>query len=560
MAGKDNTSASEIDKTSFFWTGKCGACHPGGGPGEFDRDGELYYDIATGEFGYEKLGLTAADVIHDGDYAFVSPSSGGLSAAAWNKTGVSEPDCFMCHRSAMEVNGGTINNALWRQATLRSLAALVDDLGASVPAFAAAPTAGAGWHSNFVLASLPPGSPPQASVLQIDYQTGIANGELKVNDAGKLALKGSEIVGSPRDYACWGCHSIADTKKRGREWFDPVKDVHYAAFNPGGDPLASQACATCHPSGMDHNIVKGSEMVGTVRDDTDYLGIRTCRDCHLAGPEKHPRAPLPTSPLHGTGDHLDVMSCEFCHVPFKELPAQLVIDNTVTGTSVGFNTDVFLSADPLDPNDPFDDKWYPGFVWKVDEDGVTRLFPTKPLASAWWGDWDDGGTPGVFGDDVIQPVILWRVRQITGNAPLAGTVDDNGDGIAEVNTEAETLAYILALKGNDSHGNPVAARPVLVRGEKVWYEDGGQPSGVNHFELHGTGIKAETTAPFGINHNVRAAATALGAAGSCGACHRGLNGGQPTPVFDRMVLLDPFDLNGNPVYTTPRTSLGINPF
>jgi hypothetical protein len=560
LAGKDNNGPSEMDKTSFFWTGKCGACHPGGGPGEFDRDGELYYDVATGEFGYEKLGLTAGDVVHDGDYAFINTSNGALVPAAWDKTGVSEPDCFLCHRSDYVIENGTNQNALWRQATLRALATLVDDQSNTVPAFAAAATAGAGWHSNFVLASLPAGKPPQAATLQIDYAEGIANGDLKVNGKGALTLKGTKIIASPRDNACWGCHSVADTKKRGREWFDTDKDVHYGAFNPGLDSLESQACAACHPAGMEHDIAKGSEMVGSVRNDTDYLTIRTCRDCHLPGPDKHPKAPLPTSQLHDIGNHLDVMSCELCHIPYKEAPAQLVVDNTVTGTSVGYNTDAFLSSDPLDPNAALDDRWYPGFVWKVDQDAAVRIFPTKLLASAWWGDWDDNGTPSNYADDVIQPVILWRVRGITGNAPLPGTVDDTGDGIAEVNTEAEILAYITAMKGNDTHGVPVANRPVLVKGEKVWYEDSGQPSGVNHFDLHGTGIKAETMAPFGINHNVRTSMNALGAMGSCNACHRGLNGGLPTPVMDRKVLVDPFGTDGLPVYSTPREMLGINPF
>ncbi|RMH04950.1 MAG: hypothetical protein D6702_01810 [Planctomycetota bacterium] len=560
MAGKDNDSASEIDKTSFFWTGMCGGCHPGGGPGEFDRDGELYYDVATGQFGYEKLGLTAADVVLDGDYAFVSPQTGALMPAAWDKTGVSEPDCYLCHKRDISVANGVVNNAFWRQATLRGMANLVDDLGATVPAFAAAATAGAGWHSTFTLASLPPGSPPTASVLQVNYQIGLDTGELRVNDRGNLVLAGAGIIHRPRDYACWGCHAMADAKKRGREWFDPDKDVHYAAFNPGGEPLTSQACTTCHPADMDHDIGKGNATAGSVRNDTDYAGLRTCRDCHLPGPNKHPRAPAPSGGLHDLANHLEVMSCEFCHIPFKEAPADLVVDNCVTGSSIGYQTDAFLSADPLDPTDPFDDRWYPAFTWKVDKDGVTRLFPIKDLQTAWWGDWDDNGTPDNYADDLIQPLILWRVRQITGGAALPGTTDDNSDGILEVNNEAEILAYITALKGNDSYGNQVAARPVMVKGGKVWYEDASQPSGVNFFELEGTGLRAESHAPFAIDHNVRPAAAALGANGDCGSCHRGLNGGQEVPVFDRKILVDPFDLNGDPVYSTPREMLGINPF
>jgi hypothetical protein len=83
-----------MDKTSFWWTGLCGICHTGGGPTEFDRDGQKYYDIVTGEFGYEKLGKTANDVLLDGDYSEVSNKTGALSVARWDKTGVSEHDCL----------------------------------------------------------------------------------------------------------------------------------------------------------------------------------------------------------------------------------------------------------------------------------------------------------------------------------------------------------------------------------------------------------------------------------------------------------------------------------
>ncbi len=33
-----------MDKSSFYFVQNCGACHPGGGWGEFDRKGNIYYD------------------------------------------------------------------------------------------------------------------------------------------------------------------------------------------------------------------------------------------------------------------------------------------------------------------------------------------------------------------------------------------------------------------------------------------------------------------------------------------------------------------------------------
>lgn len=569
MAGKTNASASEIDKTSFFWTFMCSGCHTGGGPGEYDRDGLKYYDVVTGKFGYELLGKSSNDVALDGDYAFLDPNTGNLMLAPWDVTGVSEPDCMHCHRKTWTIDPNVgIMNTFWRGATLRGKHLLVDDAGLTVPAFAAAPTAGQGWFSDFVLANLPPGSPPTAEVLQIDYTVGLGNGTLKEDSQGRLLIPGSSITYQPKDHSCWGCHALADQRKRGRVWFDPNQDVHYAHFNnlddtdPSNDkaPTESTACTECHPAGIDHQIAKGNATAGSVVNELDYKNFRDCRDCHDPdSPLHHPDATPYTSPIH-TQRHLETLACQTCHIPYVENPADLVIDNATTGVQTVYYTSQFLSANPLDPTDPDKSRWFPNVGWKTGKDGVTRLFPNKLLQTVWWGDWDDNGTPGDTTDDVIQPIILWRVRQITGGAPLPGTADDNGDGVPEVNTEAEIYAYMQALKGNDSHGNQVAARPVLVKGGKVWYEDPTMPSGVNWFPLEGSGIHAETGVPFSKDHNVRPPESALGAGGSCGACHWSFNGGQPTMLFDRPILIDPFDETGAPVYETIRELTGLSPF
>ena len=363
MAGKDNTTESDIDKTSFFWTGQCGACHPGGGGGEYDRDGETYYDAVTGKFGYEKLGKSAADVALDGDYAFVNPGSGMSMPAPWQVTGVSEPDCLLCHRSDRTVANGMDKNAGWRQMTLRSMANLVDSGGGSVPAYAAAPTAAQGWYSSLVAANLPAGKPPTAAELQIDYTVGLQDGSL-IDASGELRIAGDRISKTPKDFACWGCHAIPDLKKRGRTWFDPKTDVHYAALNGLADadttndvsPESSTACTACHPSGADHNFAKGNAFVGSVMDSTDYKDLRTCSSCHLEGPDKDPAAPLP-SPASIHEPHGDYLSCQLCHIPYKTTAADLAIDNATTGATIGYKTSDFLSADPLDPTSTDKSRW-----------------------------------------------------------------------------------------------------------------------------------------------------------------------------------------------------------
>ena len=578
MAGKTNATASEIDKTSFYFAGLCAICHPGGGFGEFDRDGYLFYDVNQAKFGYELSNNVPSTISLDGDYGFVSPVSGKAAAAKWDVTGVAEPDCLFCHRADRTVVNpgpqGQNMNWVWRTATLRASAALVDSQQSPVPAFASGSTAGMGWFSSLVLnPNVPAGKPPQATSLDISYQPGITAGVLYANDQNQLTLAGSAIATSPKDYACWGCHVVADTKKRGRYWFDPESDVHYAAFNNLNDSntkddvaaLDSVACTKCHPADITHHIAKGNAPLGSVTDDwqnvpddqypKDYAHLRTCSGCHLANsPDRDPDAPVPTGGLHASATHMKAMSCQFCHIPYRTGIAQLIVDNATTGSSIGYNVDAFLSADPLDPTNQDKSKWWPAFIKKPRggyADGVDRLGPVKNLLSIWWGDWDVKAK-------VVSPIALWRVRGVTGGKPLTGVPDDNNGGTPGVNTLAGNAHCQTTLRANDIHGNPVAVNPVLVKGGKVYYADTQAPGGVNSFEYHGTGVHVESSHPFGIDHNVLKANVALGATG-CGECHKNINNGQDTPVFDRLILVDPFDLLAKPVYETGREFSGVDP-
>ena len=198
MAARDNLSPSDVDKTSFFWAGLCAICHPGGGPAEFDRDGFKYYDAKLQKWGYERANKTPGPA--DGDYS-VFNSAGQLVKAAWDKTGVSEPDCLMCHKADHMVAQGKNMNWVWRAATLRGGAALVDASGGQVAAYAAASTAALGWHSKFEFAPTPPGKPPKAKTVQIDYKVAIASGQVREDSNGRLHLLGKNIVETPKDNA-----------------------------------------------------------------------------------------------------------------------------------------------------------------------------------------------------------------------------------------------------------------------------------------------------------------------------------------------------------------------
>jgi hypothetical protein len=571
-AGKQNAHASTMDMTAFYWAYDCGACHVGGGGVEFDRDGIRLWDEATGQFGYEVLGQEPGDVVLDGDYAYLNDQDGSLSPAPWDVTGVAAPECLHCHRAERDWTDGKDMHREWRADVLSATTRLVDSQGDPVPAFAVAGTAGQGWFSTLDATANPP-------VLQVDYSVGVAAGDFLVNASNELLLTTGFLARPPRDRSCWGCHLPGGFQtKRGTVWFDE-RDTHYNMFtrrsdddpdNDLSDDLAA-VCNTCHPNDMDHDFAKGDSPYNQMRNELDWAEFRSCRECHLTenppgvpNPDRHPDAPeVPGSTVvHLTGGMMDNLACQTCHVPYPLEKAIIVTDRSLTGTAVSYFTDEFLSADPLDPSNPDKSKWFPALWGKVDSDGNTRLFPQKHEVAIYWADWDRNGTPGDLSDDVIHPAILWRVRQITGNAALPGVTDDNGDGKLEVNRKAEMLLYMQALKGNDVHGQPVAANPVLVKGGRIWYEDPGAPGGVDSFPHEGTGIEVQSYEIFGLDHNVLAQEESWGAwvdnpAEGCPDCHRPTT--LDSPVFERLILIDPFDESGRPVYMTVRDMSGVHP-
>lgn len=572
LAAKQSATPSEIDLTTFRWVAECTACHPGGGPGEFDRDGLRLYDLETKTFGYEQLGKSTNDVLLDGDYAFMD-SVGNLQPARWDITGVSEPDCFHCHLPDPGWNGGGNNGRYTRRAAAAAAGTgLVDNAGASVPAFAAAGVAGQGWFSSMPIVG------GKATKLQIDYSVGMNQGSLvQVPDQG-LAVSAQALDVPPRDEACWLCHGpIGWVSLRGGVWFDQ-RDFHFAKLNnmldddPHNDvaPRDSRACNFCHPGNIDHNFAKGNSLVQHSRQELDWVNLRSCRSCHLEdSPTRHPDAPpVPGNKLIHLAmwDAPDKLSCQACHIPQAwAAPTQMRAfrDSSLGGPTITYQANLFYSANPVEPSDPDKSSWYPGLYPKVDEDGVVRLFPAiPPNLSIYWGDLNDRGT-AERSDDLVIPIATWRFNQIIGSQPLPVVTDDNSDGKLEINRPEEMLAYMNVLKGVDSYGMQVAAHPVLVKGRRVWYEDANAPGGVNSFDAEVEGVKAEgETGTWGINHNVRRAQEAWGydpmdAAAGCRDCHRPDT--LDSPVFDRLILVDPYGPDGLPIYAPIRELTGLNP-
>jgi hypothetical protein len=409
LAKKVNQHPSEIDKSSFFFVQNCGSCHPGGGWGEYDRRGNLYYNEETEKFGYD---LFQDSHLFDGDYTPYSLGDIGYGTP-WDKSGASQADCLICHLKGYQ----------WKErgAALRG------------KFFKYGPVVGAGW-ANINLSQDESGN-PKVSEVNVDYS------KKEVAEFDNFHL---QIIRRPLDENCWSCHGLSDGKKKGRQW-NPETDIHKAK---GLD------CVSCHPSDREHNFAKGDSLQQTVRDDLDNT-MPSCEACHYRGKDKRaPRYRHPFSPRH-----MKRMACQTCHIPFQVASADLVYDYASTGLTTVYETSKFLSNDPLDPKKSIPGVtatlWYP-FLREY----KGKIVPAKSLNVIYWGDLDQKM-------NVVKPIPLWKIREL--NKPALK--DDDGDGIPEINGLEEIKPFLKALKEKDKFGNPVANHPVLVKGGFLYHLD-----------------------------------------------------------------------------------------
>lgn len=507
LSPKENSSASMMDMTSFtFFSGSCGECHPGGGPGEFDRAGNRY-DHYMLEKGYEPGGIND----YDGDYY----------QAYWTESGVLEGDCMICHQPGYD-------NEL-RKKQLKAMN------------FRWAATAASG------LATVS-GTVDKKEEVSVTYDLS------KFDANGKLS---PHIVREPRNEACINCHAQPGWKKRGAN-YDARTDVHLRA---------GLKCVDCHPSGsraMDprineremHQFAKGDDPGGKVRDDLDNT-ITSCNHCHTTGYMGAPVARHTWLPAL----HLDRIACQTCHIPERLVKAAQVQASDVynPGTKInpkGKRLWVFYGPDmkyynhygnltmmgfndkPTDPFRPLYAK-YKG-----------QIRPVNGIHSAWPGI-EVEGVKGLHQPKQGDIANMWEA-QFSNPAvypELALIKDDNNDEIPEVNRAEEIDALISAVTAMLTQTNyPMEGKRV------VWaYNDRVYTSGTEYYTVEKEPWEASPYANVHTyNHNVYPANAALGSQG-CTECHS-----LSSEMFYTQAVKYPFGEDGLPVYEPQYLNMGMN--
>jgi hypothetical protein len=508
LAPKRNADARMIDMTSFdFVTATCGNCHPGGGPLEYDREGNRYDEYM------KQQGMKAGDENGlDGDYF----------KARWSDTGVIEADCLLCHMP--EYNFKERNKQL---ANLN---------------FRWAATAGSGFGNV-------DGSIKDSKPVKVTYD------KSKFDEEGKVIV---HIAPETRNETCLQCHKKPDWKKRGAA-FSSRTDVHIAA---------GLRCVDCHASGSKavdkrvrgkevHQFGKGDDPSGWVRNDLDN-SMRTCENCHIAGWRNAPKASHAWLPPF----HMETLSCQACHIPSRAVKSALVQASDV------FNPAPRITPPPKHIWTFYDQEmnfWnHYGeldlFTAMDQPTDVTRptlirykgkIYPGNRVHSSWVGFDEDGkkGLNQLFMKDFFQMWMQHKADPVKNYPDLALIKDDNNDGIIEVNRPEEIDALLTSVKnflGNT--GFPlVGKRLVWVSDSKAYY------SSKESRELPREEYEATAYASvYKFSHDIAPAKAALGA-GGCTDCHRA-----GSPFFEGKVLKEIFSQqDGKPKWTPNYEILGI---
>ncbi len=511
LSPKDNSNPKLMDMTSFsFITVGCGACHPGGGSMEYDREGKRYDHWMNDPLsGF----ISGGDNNFDGDYY----------KARWSETGVLEADCLLCHMPSYSTKN--------RGQALASLN------------FKWAPVAGAGFASVH-------GSIADNTPVHVEY-----NAEL-FNPDGTIS---PHIVREPRNEACLSCHAKPGWKKRGAN-FQPRTDVHLRA---------GLKCVDCHPAGSAsddpringremHQFAKGDDPGGQVRNDLDNTCL-DCASCHITGKLGAPVAKhqwLP--PLH-----LDEIACQTCHIPERAVKAALVQAGDVFNPGAKIPTRgkhlwTFYGPDMKYWNHygdlemmGYDDK--PTGMYKpVLARYKGKIFPVNRVHSAWPAIEIDG-EQGLMQPKMSDIHAMWTAHQSDpSNYPdLKNIIDHTGDSIPEINAPEEIDALIRSVTAmlSDKEYPMDGKRVVWVMNDRV-YSSGTEFRLIDKHEWEAS--------PYGnvhkYNHDVYPARAALGVNG-CTDCH-----GSSSDFFFASIVTYPFGENGHPVKDAQYKILGLSGF
>ena len=557
LSKKINETVNDFaDKGSAGLVQRCAGCHTGGGWMEYDRNGNRYDEVDP-----TTVAHLDGDYFNRGTDENNQPTDNDvISQWDWKKSGVVEADCLMCHTDFTNLlkhdispddsdpvsqyktlrGSKLIGEGLFRYADSSMLEFLNINTGddssqdKTLLTFDKTEiTGGRSFDYDLSLASERPSLSWNADAFDENGKVQIPMLKFPANDNCMMCHRTSN---SRRGFYGFGENAVIETDEGdgGTLVDDYQDDVHKGKTwtETNGEVRNIENCNACHSQryfdpayanvdlDADHNFPKGNSDMD-VRNDLDYSpNAKSCEYCHDEAPNKaipsghdsmlsaHREIWKANGDMAGypkesltrvTQTHLDVISCQACHITDKKSRG-----NTIQ-----------LS-----------------YRYRQAEDGALKIIPYNPRIRAYWKDKNSG----------------YVLNKTERNSVFEATTDDEGNtiGLIKDPKSGEVLAEVGA---RISHGSLRFSDPETVNGIKALkqaYDTVLAQKGVSN---PNTVMVWTESNEYLISHNTRPATSSV----QCDACHDRKQSGAFSALIKEDGLLG--STNSREVTTLPHRSL-----
>jgi hypothetical protein len=395
----DITDPSDADMSQPEWLTKCGGCHTGGGISEYDLRGHRFLTPAAKPTGPL-----------DPSYTIRDREKSQVVAWDWEKSGIAEADCFLCHvpkasRGARKKEMAAGNFRWANNATLVDTGLVArQDNGTFTydrAGFNAAGTVkpevldlsdptleNCSQCHGFTAKNTTTIQPIQhADIMRGTEKSGWIYNGAKISDTASPNIMGKEKMNYPWDVhaaqgiICIDCHfSVNNPGRMLHE--DPKKNLRY---KPLGEDIA------VYLKRPDHNFARGNippETVNLTRHNT----MRACGDCHDAE-KSHAFLPYKSR-------HFKALACQTCHIPAVHFWAYRSDDwGFLMDTGTSRTTFRGIDGGIVDPESEVTG-YLPAYIPTSDKNGNLQIRPTNLITGVYWFDKSRG-----------RPVFTWQVQR-----------------------------------------------------------------------------------------------------------------------------------------------------
>lgn len=394
----DIVDANDADMSQPEWLTKCGACHTGAGISEYDMRGHRFLTPEAKPSGPL-----------DPSYTIRDREKGQVLAWDWQKSGIAEADCFLCHvpkasrgERKKEMAAGNFrwaNNATLLHTGIvsrkadgtfvydRSVFNADGTIKPEVLDLSDPTLENCAQCHGFTARNTTTIQPIQyADIMRGTEKSGWLYNGAKISDTvfpnivAKQSMNYPWDIHATRGLICIDCHFSVNNPGR-MIHDDPKKNLRYKPV--GEDPAV-------YLKRPDHNFARGNippETVNLTRHDT----MRACGDCHDA---EKVHAFLPYK-----ARHFQAMTCQTCHIPAVHFWAYrsdewafLMDTGTSRVTMRGING-------PITDPDSEVTGYLPAYITTSERANRLQIRPTNLITGVYWFDKAKG-----------RPVFTWQVQ------------------------------------------------------------------------------------------------------------------------------------------------------